>query len=151
MQYSEINSWNLFSLKETKVLSIPTMTGTIITFCNVLFNNDASAILQFTSALPQQAQGNATCWEQHTIQFIISVSYFLCSYPNSSYLICLLETTGLVRESLHWACHCVLSIPLLCSKVHSLSFFVGPWELLDHSGFTLDCSTRYTWIPTKYF
>lgn len=67
MQYSEINSWDLFSLKKTEVLSIPTMTGTLTTFCNVLFNDDASAILQFSSALPQQAQENATCWEQQII------------------------------------------------------------------------------------
>lgn len=66
--------------------------------------------------LPQQAQVNATCWEQHIIQFISSVSYLLCPYPNSSYLIRPLET---------WLCHCGLSISLLCHKVRSLNFLLG--------------------------
>lgn len=57
MQYSEINSWNLFSLKKTEVLTIPTVTGTLTTFCNVLFNDDTSAILQFSSALPPAGSG----------------------------------------------------------------------------------------------
>lgn len=148
MQYSEINCWNLFSLKKTEVLSIPTTTGALTTFCNALFTMThqqfCNSLLRSPGRLRWMPPAESSISSNLSIQSPISC---VPTQTHSAHLIHLLETTVSVWESLHWACHYGLSISLLCHEVHS--FFVGPWESLDHSGFTLGCSTRYALDSNK--